>query len=87
MSKEMIFSGYCRVLDQSRMVMTEWEDRDLLDADCCYGACVHQNTCEIAKKISALLRKPRNRHNTPPRLSRTATPAIHLQKRLPHSEL
>ena len=55
MSKEMISSGYCRVLDQSRMVMTEWEDRDLLDADCCYGACVHQNTCEIAKKISALL--------------------------------
>lgn len=31
MSKEMIFSGYCRVLDQSRMVMTEWEDRDLLE--------------------------------------------------------
>ena len=45
MSDETILSGYCRVLDQSRM-----------DADCCYGACVHQTTCEIGKAITALLK-------------------------------
>lgn len=55
MSDEKILSGYCRVLDQSRMVTVEWEGPELLDVDCCYGGCVHQSSCEIAKSITALL--------------------------------
>ena len=58
MSDETILSGYCRVLDQRRMVTVEWEGQSLLDADCCYGACVHQTTCEIGKAITALLKVP-----------------------------
>lgn len=30
MSDETILSGYCRVLDQSRMVTVEWEGQSLL---------------------------------------------------------
>ena len=55
MSEEKIISGYCRVLDQGRMVTVEWDGPELLDADCCYGACVHQSACEIGKAITALL--------------------------------
>ena len=47
MSDETILSGYCRVLDQSRMVTVEWEGQSLLDADCCYGACVAESTATI----------------------------------------
>ena len=34
MSEEKIISGYCRVLDQGRMVTVEWDDPELMDADC-----------------------------------------------------
>lgn len=56
MSDEKMLTGYCRAQDQSRMVLVEYEGRTLLDADCCYGACPFQASCEIAKAIDALLK-------------------------------
>ena len=54
MEQEVFLSGYCRVLDQSRMVAVETEDGKLLEADCCYGSCVYEPNCEIARKIREL---------------------------------
>ena len=34
MEEEKIISGYCRVLDQSRMVTVETESGKLVDVDC-----------------------------------------------------
>ena len=44
MEREVFLSGYCRHVDQS-----------LVDVDCCYGGCVYEPNCEIAKSIRALL--------------------------------
>ena len=55
MEKELFFSGYCRVLDGSRTVACVFEDGALTEADCCYGGCLHEPNCEIAKKIRAEL--------------------------------
>lgn len=51
MEKEIFISGYCRVLDQSRMVELITEDGELVDVDCCYGSCIHEPNCQIAKQI------------------------------------
>ena len=51
MEKEIFISGYCRVLDQSRMVELITEDGELVDVDCCYGSCIHEPNCHIAKQI------------------------------------
>ena len=51
MEKEIFISGYCRVLDQSRMVELIIEDGELVDVDCCYGSCIHEPNCQIAKQI------------------------------------
>lgn len=56
MSDEKMISGYCRTQDQSRMVLVEYENGRLLDADCCYGHCPFQSSCEIAKAIDQLLK-------------------------------
>lgn len=55
MSEEKLISGYCRSQDQSRMVLVEYEGKELLDADCSYGGCPFEASCEIAKAIVALL--------------------------------
>ena len=55
MEKETFISGYCRVLDQSRMVAAVTEDGELTEVDCCYGSCAHQPNCQIAKQIKELL--------------------------------
>ena len=54
MEVEKFISGYCRVLDCSRMVEVLLEDGKLTEADCCYGNCVHQSGCPIAKEIDNL---------------------------------
>ena len=54
MEKELFLSGYCRVLDASRMVEVILEDGEILEIDCCYGNCVHQGNCLIAKEIDQL---------------------------------
>ncbi len=51
MEHEEFISGYCRVLDQSRMVAVVTENRKLLEADCCYPNCIHAPNCVIAQAI------------------------------------
>ena len=51
MEEEKYISGYCRVLDSSRMVEVLLENGKITEVDCCYGSCVHQPNCPIAKQI------------------------------------
>lgn len=51
METEAFVSGYCRQLDASRMVELILEDGRLSEADCCYGNCLYQSNCPIAKEI------------------------------------
>jgi len=48
--KEIFVSGYCRVLDQSRMVAVEITGNQV-DADCSYPDCPYAPSCQIALKI------------------------------------
>lgn len=50
MEKEFFVSGYCRVLDQSRMVAVEIVGNQV-DADCSYPDCPYAPNCQIAIKI------------------------------------
>ena len=50
MEKEIFLSGYCRALDQSRMVEVEILDGEV-NADCAYPDCPHAASCQIAEKI------------------------------------
>ena len=50
MEKEVFVSGYCRALDQSRMVAVEISD-GLVEADCAYPDCPHAASCQIAQQI------------------------------------
>lgn len=55
MEKETFFSGYCRCLDDSRMVSVFIEDGVLSEVDCSYENCPHTPNCIIAKSIQELL--------------------------------
>lgn len=48
---EEIYQGYCRTIDNSRMVTCEYKKENgrlVLDcADCDYGSCVHSRDCKI----------------------------------------
>lgn len=57
MEEEKIISGYCRQLDQSRMVTIELEQGRLADCDCCYGSCIYEPSCTVAKQITEALRE------------------------------
>lgn len=53
MEQEVFLSGYCRAIDQSRMVTVEqWEGS--WDADCAYPDCPYAPTCQIADKLRSL---------------------------------
>ena len=52
MEEELFFTGYCRQLDQSRMVTIELENGKLTECDCCYGGCVYEPNCTVAKQIA-----------------------------------
>lgn len=54
METEKFFSGYCRQLDASRMVEVVLDDKKVIEIDCCYGTCVHQNSCPIASEIAEI---------------------------------
>ena len=54
MEQEKIFSGYCRQLDGSRIVEVILEDGEITEVDCCYGSCIHEGNCPIAKEIHEL---------------------------------
>ena len=57
MEQETFFSGYCRSIDDSRMVSVLIEDGKLTEVDCCYETCVHTPNCIIAKNITELLQQ------------------------------
>ena len=54
MEVEKFVSGYCRQLDASRMVEVILEDGEIVEIDCCYGSCVHQGNCQIAREVDEL---------------------------------
>ena len=54
METECFVSGYCRQMDASRMVEVILEDGTITEVDCCYGNCVYQSSCPIAKEIDEL---------------------------------
>ena len=56
MEEEKFLSGYCRQLDAARTVEVLLEDGRLSEADCCYGNCLYQSNCPIAKEMDALLK-------------------------------
>ena len=49
---EEIFSGYCRTIDASRMVLVEDGE-----ADCDYAQCAYRETCRIGRQIAQSLQK------------------------------
>ena len=51
MEKELFLSGYCRAMDQSRMVTVVVEDGTLTEADCAYPGCPYAPGCPLAAKI------------------------------------
>ena len=57
MEIEKYISGYCRVLDASRIVEVILENGTLTEADCCYGSCLYQSNCPIAKEIDEALKQ------------------------------
>lgn len=54
MEDEKFITGYCRQLDASRTVCAETVDGVLEEADCCYGSCVYESNCPIAKELDKL---------------------------------
>lgn len=55
MEREGFFSGYCRQIDDSRMVVAEAEDRRLTYTDCLYETCQYAPGCTVAQKIKVFL--------------------------------
>ena len=54
MEQEKIVSGYCRQLESSRMVEVVAQDGEITEVYCCYGNCVYQGSCLIAREIDAM---------------------------------
>lgn len=52
MEREIILSGYCRALDQSRMVIAVLENGSLSEVDCDYPNCPHSQSCPIAHQLN-----------------------------------
>ena len=55
MEEEKFFSGYCRQIDQNRMVEGVKEGGELTEIDCSYESCIYNNTCTIGKSITQWL--------------------------------
>lgn len=55
MEREAFFSGYCRCIDESRIVAVEAEGNQLTQVDCNYETCPYTGNCTIAKKITEFL--------------------------------
>ncbi len=54
MEDEKFISGYCRQTDGSRTVTVELENGTVDCVDCCYGSCIYQQNCAIAKQIDEI---------------------------------
>jgi len=57
METEHFLTGYCRTLDQSRMVSVVITDGEPEEIDCSYGSCPYEASCQIAEKIRQLTAK------------------------------
>ena len=55
MEEEKFFNGYCRQVDQIRMVCVCKEDSVLTECDCLYGSCIYEKQCTIGKSITQWL--------------------------------
>ena len=56
MEREAFFSGYCRMLDNSRMVCVCAEGDTLTEVDCSYEGCPFTCECTVAQKTRELLK-------------------------------
>ena len=56
MEREVFFSGYCRQVDDSRMVCAVSEGQQLLESDCCYPDCSFASGCTVAQSIETFLK-------------------------------
>ena len=56
MEIEKFLSGYCRAMDQSRMVAVVIVDGEVEEADCAYPNCPYASNCPIAEKIEKELK-------------------------------
>ncbi len=53
MEDEQILTGYCRCIDRSRIVTAERE-ADGWHADCSFGNCPYEASCDIAARLREL---------------------------------
>lgn len=60
MEQERFISGYCRTLDNSRMVCAVTENGTLIEADCSYESCPFTQECTVAKQIRSMLQENGN---------------------------
>ncbi len=51
MEQEFFFTGYCRQIDQSRMVCIVLENGEIEECDCCFGSCLYEPECPVAAQI------------------------------------
>ena len=51
MEREEFLSGYCRQMDNSRMVAVLLEDGHISEVDCNFGTCPYEGDCAVARKI------------------------------------
>lgn len=56
MEMEEFISGFCKLQNQSRMVLCEFEvqedgSRKLTDTDCAYGVCPHSGDCLLMAQV------------------------------------
>ena len=56
MEQETFLNGYCRAMDQSRMVAAVTDNGVLTDVDCSYPDCPYVPSCPIAEKIQDLIK-------------------------------
>ena len=54
MEQEHFISGYCRCLDDSRMVEVITENGQLTEVDCNYESCPYTPNCTVAAQIRDL---------------------------------
>ncbi len=64
MEEERFFTGYCRQLDGSRTVTLVTENGTLTEVDCCYGSCIYESGCTIARTISDTLGEIKKQRRT-----------------------
>lgn len=56
MNDEIFLSGYCRVIDQSRMVTVELDPSENPEVDCNFYSCTYHKECTIGKEIQKMLK-------------------------------